>query len=1263
MSEPKTATHRRIGGLNSRTKSVSVFNVQFEGGPQLKTTQQKSYSIPAKKPEDFTSKLKARTAGEPVFMAPDGTFYDINYVQAFKYKQPEKQPNGNSHQNGNQLLEEDDEEESLEDQLLHLYNSIPQIDEFENFFEYEQAFLSWRFAIETLFADIRLPMISGRALYRPKVSDYQKVRDTSTFDYRPSMSSFSNEGDSDEKSDPLNSEIEDDINGLTDSLDYDNINLKDLENSNDPWDTHLYPEEPEPADYDTFEEYNEALLRWASVCVTSPFFPPHPAQLKDLIPIQSITERSSNLVDEQSGNMNESGKNDQLSKQTIPIKSGIKEYNFIDDSRFLKQSKQVYHYTDLVFSKDPIYNSLNETTKKSIRLNLSTITLKIFTGTINPQIFYHKSPQPMPKIHGTLPQPRTSLLKPTKEFKNPHLRRTDLTPDQLKACQDSPAKVGGQTVQFNIPGHDIVFDHARLANDHTQQYASELALKLKTFISTGRLNHLCSWYYPMVSQSTHQKHRDDIDLIITSQHRLTRDTLTIESISEILNVGMYYDKFSDLIDASYSEDFDGAKTYANIITKCITSENVGLLLNQLENTKSQLYHAKMSALVLTMFASNQGAPILSHLIATNDVRNLSLFAYTIDYLSELPADLFPWSDETYTIIRSTLGDSLESIFKLTFSYYYLNIIGKVLDLHVHLYFAKSIINQSKVSISHSLANLLQNNTPNILDKLFIGIKHRSTTVSSFCLFVLLQLMNNNEGMAIHNCLKSESAFFFDRIKRVCDTRMKHVQFAARRLYSVLTKTQWIDFVYKEYTKDPETAVRDFIGTEEHRPSSLLLELTLDFFQMAIRATIDATNASLPISNTAVNIATSPSTPTVTSPIGSPSIASSPAASLTLGIRNKFLFVLDGMLFHTLFHFIIKNPRLITVQTSTITQMLAQLAHIHCKLGTVQTSQEVKPMQKRWGQSQLSLSPIDIRNLSSRINDFSQPSNPNSFVIRTNLVRCIRHLFKISAVYEIIRKEEDFYTRLLGYCRDGTSAEFNREAWKLLYQMTKNHGGTLETLSKDNILQSFMELVGTSSHSTVITNGLHYITKMFNINSNNTKAGVIRSKTDVKVVEKDLKALNSLFTSKRLFIKIHMIYKKYIGAQPGLAFVELARFYNTMYTSPNCAKLLKDTIKKMEYKEGLEKIGSMFDPSMPALQADSPLLMSSPSSSSSPSQPNSFISGFSSGQSFKDDNKPPTKSESSLSTSKTLSSFKSMLSFRKKDSDKSDKYLDNIKNIN
>lgn len=82
---------------------------------------------------------------------------------------------------------------------------------------------------------------------------------------------------------------------------------------------------------------------------------------------------------------------------------------------------------------------------------------------------------------------------------------------------------------------------------------------------------------------------------------------------------------------------------------------------------------------------------------------------------------------------------------------------------------------------------------------------------------------------------------------------------------------------------------------------------------------------------------------------------------------------------------------------------------------------------------------------------------------------------------------------------------------------------------------------------------------------------------LKSYEKDIKALASFFIDKNLFIKIHMVYKKVSANCSGAIFIvffffffnnhflkELAQFYNLLYTSPSCSKLLNHTMKVINF---------------------------------------------------------------------------------------------------
>lgn len=56
-----------------------------------------------------------------------------------------------------------------------------------------------------------------------------------------------------------------------------------------PWDFQLVPSEPDPENYNTFEEYEEAMERWCVACHdTIHKIPPHAEQLASILPITNF---------------------------------------------------------------------------------------------------------------------------------------------------------------------------------------------------------------------------------------------------------------------------------------------------------------------------------------------------------------------------------------------------------------------------------------------------------------------------------------------------------------------------------------------------------------------------------------------------------------------------------------------------------------------------------------------------------------------------------------------------------------------------------------------------------------------------------------------------------------------------------------------------------------------------------------------------------------------------------------------------------------
>jgi hypothetical protein len=87
----------------------------------------------------------------------------------------------------------------------------------------------------------------------------------------------------------------------------------------------------------------------------------------------------------------------------------------------------------------------------------------------------------------------------------------------------------------------------------------------------------------------------------------------------------------------------------------------------------------------------------------------------------------------------------------------------------------------------------------------------------------------------------------------------------------------------------------------------------------------------------------------------------------------------------------------------------------------------------------------------------------------------------------------------------------------------------------------------------------------------------RGNKDLKKVERDVKTLTVFFAKQRLFVKIHIIYRRFVdsGAYPGRAFVELARYYHVLVSEPACSKLYRELAKhSADYKQGILHLSAM-----------------------------------------------------------------------------------------
>jgi len=237
--------------------------------------------------------------------------------------------------------------------------------------------------------------------------------------------------------------------------------------------------------------------------------------------------------------------------------------------------------------------------------------------------------------------------------------------------------------------------------------------------------------------------------------------------------------------------------------------------------------------------------------------------------------------------------------------------------------------------------------------------------------------------------------------------------------------------------------------------------------------------------------------------------------------------------------------------------------------------------KKKGNLGLSVTPPDLQKILMLVSDVQRADNDaeKGYIVKKNLLSIVRYLIRNQGIFDIVRKELDFYMKLLSWCRSEPNATFNREAWHLFYKVIQYHTGVFDFL-KGNILEKFLETIGTASPPIVVENGLRWLNKIFNLPAEEQKLLQIGKasridKDPLKVVEKDLKTLGQFYVAHTLFIKVHMIYKNLGPKCAGPSFMQLVRFYYSLCNQKYNDKVLKEIVKKDDYKIGIIQLNGMF----------------------------------------------------------------------------------------
>ena len=165
----------------------------------------------------------------PVFIDCNGTCYGHDYIPLANY-QPDMQQ---AIENGLFIPNAD------------VYKDFPDPKNYESYSEYNQSLSEWYSKMQNSLGKIKLPNITGRRYCRPRLDLFE---DQSFSEHDKSEGGSLSAKDSPTPMKPFENE-----------LDFPDMDMNN-ELMEDPWETCLFPSEPDPELYKTFEGFLNLLL-------------------------------------------------------------------------------------------------------------------------------------------------------------------------------------------------------------------------------------------------------------------------------------------------------------------------------------------------------------------------------------------------------------------------------------------------------------------------------------------------------------------------------------------------------------------------------------------------------------------------------------------------------------------------------------------------------------------------------------------------------------------------------------------------------------------------------------------------------------------------------------------------------------------------------------------------------------------------------------------------------------------------------------------
>ncbi|KAJ5069567.1 sca1 complex scaffold protein scaa [Anaeramoeba ignava] len=1042
---------------------------------------------------------------------------------------------------------------------------------FKDFSDFETALINWKKDMLTYIGFAKIPKIIGRAYERPQV-DLKKVLDQTSEQQRKIEKKMKTQSVSIKHFPSLLSpkpkvQFRETISEIIDF--HLPTNFTKIS-----WDQELIPEEPDPENYKTFEEFEIAFQKWSQIIMnTTSLIPPHAINFVDMFGLitnkekqrrefQTKEKEKKRRLKEKLSENNETithpnlylnwilkvnqfvvlnSLNIQDFEKKIFSKSNFVELKENDDqnkfeiNNFHRQEsekivllKKTQSMMRIIPTKEEFEeNQKTEKEEKEIEdfepkqnlLNGNTIdqinqfidsVISLQNRNLTKYQQFHSAILGI--CHGFFSKSSKDQQNKFDNF-NQYLRRKDISMKLINESVDSPDNIVGKEVTFAIPKYEL---STPFTIKELQTNQKSLRNEVINLDKEHNENNLMAWNHPVSLPTELAKFQELI---------LKLESFDLDIFLKFFTQFIYLDRFEQLL--WEKKMYLNNKSVMEYIAQCFTSENFKELLKLLNYSPSILFQSKVSLFIKIFFLFPKSIEIFKTYLDSYQMEEIYHITFAFNFLAKNSFQLFPCVHvfQNFDLVKSNIKYSI--LERDIFFHYYLKILYQLIQSQRRYSFDSiSRILKEKVNYLDASIQTGIDMNKDYFDHVFKFICSNSIHNSAYYLFILMQLLEI-ESQTFLGQLQSESIGLFQKLTNPQNSKFTTVKLAYHQIWKkLLTLPNWKFFLLSQYSKRTQLLIselKSIIENNNKNNSSLIVELIKCYLKNILESS-DQKN------ETEINI------------------------SIPLKIFE-----------------LLKESISVKRKKNGITE-IAEILSLFIKLFMKQKLIHFESIVNKKSKKENKWI-VTTQFLQEMINLTTEKYEKDE--IKTFLFASIRFILRTNQSSNpnlIFPNQENFYSSIISSIQENKKVTIAQQMWGVFTDCVIYQPGSISFFIQNDLFKSLFETLSPLNYINSIY-AMKTMVKIMNLVSKESerisqnKFPRRSQKNSLQSFQKDQKIFYRFMEKNLLILKIHLIYTEcFLKNKEGQLFTNLGHVYEGFFKSKKMVKLMKNGPNKHMFEE-------------------------------------------------------------------------------------------------